>query len=94
MALQMLHYNPDVIVSYNFLKVYDVMSCLRHFGALIHICLDKKYAVISQPWNSVEIETVFPLLGSLTSMSIRFICMTVPYEKVGTALVGISFVIT
>ena len=92
MAFQMLHYNPDLIVSYNFLEVYDVMSCLRHFGDLIHICLDKKFAVISQPWNSVEIETVFPLLGSLTSMSIRFIWLTVPYEKVGTAFVGTSLV--
>ena len=87
MEFRTLHYNPDLIVVYNIFKVYDVMSCLRHFSDLIQMCLDKKTAVLSQPWNSVEIETVFPLVGSLTAMSIRFIYLTIPYEKVSTSLV-------
>ena len=61
------------------------MTCLRHFGHLIQLCLDKKEAVTSQPWNPVDVETIFPLLGNITAISIRFINLSIPYEKVGTS---------
>ena len=67
------------------------MTCLRHFGSLIQLSLDTKERTISQSWSDLDVETSFALLGNMTAISIRFINLTVSYDKVGNCIEPYKF---
>eukprot|EP00795_Rhopilema_esculentum_P002944 gene2944-1191_t len=67
-------------------KVYDVMTCLRHISDLIQLCLETKDHFVSQLEAATDIASIFSFLANSVAISIRFVNLCVPPERVFEAV--------